>query len=371
VTGRKPVTLKLKSFKNIDMKKLLTKLLALSSTMMLLLPACKKDGGLVTSNGGKAGTLTASSTTLVLEKANLTDTAVTFKFNAANYGYSAAITNTLQIDSAGDNWKKPTSYVLAANTLTTSFTTGDLNSLLLKLNLKAGASSQVQARITHSISSGIAPIYSNVITLAVTPFSLISYIYVPGAYQNSNSASQWLPATADSLVSPTGNGVYSGYVYFTAGSQYKITPAKNWNSSYGDAGNGNISLTSGTNLTAPGAGLYLLTVDLNKNTITTAAYTHTWSVIGDAAQGWSTDISMPFVQNANAYQVATALVSTGGFKFRADDAWTLSLGDVTPVTGQLTSNNGANLGVANSGTYLISLSYGNPLLAPTYTLVKQ
>src|ERR1700744_3891033 len=97
------------------MKKNLTKLLAAGSIGLLLLPACKKDGNLVTSNGGKPGTLTASVTTLPLDKSKVSDPSmvVSFSFTNANYGYNAAVTNTLQIDVPGDNWQNPASVVLA------------------------------------------------------------------------------------------------------------------------------------------------------------------------------------------------------------------------------------------------------------------
>jgi hypothetical protein len=352
------------------MKTSLTKFLAFGSMALLMLASCKKNDPIVKTNGGTAGALTASSSTVILDKSKFTDTGkiVSFTFTKPVYGFSAAVTNTLQIDSAGDNWKNPTSVTLGTNILSQSYATANFNSLLLKLNLPAGKASQIQVRVEHVVGPGAAPIYSNVLSLSVTPFNLISYVYVPGSYQNTDPNKQWLPAVADSLVSPTDNGVYTGYVYFQAGSQFKVTPANNWNSSYGDAGGGKISLTAGGNLTAPAAGLYLVTVDINKNTITYSAYSHTWSLIGDAAIDWNTDVEMPFNQNANAYQATTALKTSGSFKFRADDAWTLSLGNPSPITGQLTSNSGANLPVPANGTYLVSLSFGNPLLAPGYTL---
>jgi hypothetical protein len=355
------------------MKTSLTKFLAFGSVALLMLASCKKNDPIIKTNGGTAGALTANTTTPVLDKAKLADTTkvVSFTVTTPVYGYSAAVTNTLQIDSTGDNWKKPMSVTLGTKVLSQSYSTGDFNALLLKLNLPAGKPSQIQVRVEHSLGAGAAPIYSNVLSLTVTPFNLISYVYLPGSYQNTDPNKQWSPTTADSLVSPTGNGVYTGYAYFQAGSQFKVTPAKNWGSSYGDAGGGKISLTSGGNLTAPAAGLYLVTVNTNTGTIAYSAYDHTWSVIGDAAIDWNTDVNMTFNQNANAYQVTTTLKASGSFKFRADNAWTLSLGNMAPVTGQLTSTNGANLSAPVDGIYLVSLSFGDPLLAPGYTLTKQ
>lgn len=356
------------------MKTILNKFLAAGSIALLIMASCKKDEMKVTATSGTAGTLSANSTTLVLAKAKAADTTtvVSFKFSKADYGFNAAVTNTLQIDATADNWASPQSVTLLANTYSQGFSTNDFNSLLLRLNLPTGKASQISARIMYSASSSIKAVYSNVVTLTVTPYALISYIYAPGMMQNTDASLQWQPTTADSLVSATGNGIYTGYLHFSAGDQFKFTPAKSWSASYGDAGSGKISLSSGTNLTAPGAGLYQVTVDLNANTVTYTKFDHLWSVIGDGAQGWNpgNDVDMTFSINANAYQVTTALVKTGSIKFRADHDWALSYGDVSPVNGQLTSSNGGNIAVPANGNYLISLSFGNPI-APTYTLVKK
>jgi hypothetical protein len=356
------------------MRTVLTKFLAFSSIALLMLASCKKDETKVVATSGKGGALQASATTIVLTKANIANTAVTFTSTLADFGYKAAITNVLQIDVASDNWAKPKEYTMSAGALSQSFSVPDFNALLLALNLPTGTASQVQARIKSQISANSAPVYSNVLALSVTPFALISYVWVPGEYQNTDASTkkQWQPATADSLVSPTGNGVYTGYVHFyTASSNFKVTPANNWNASYGDAGSGKISLTGGNIVSPKTPGLYLVTVDLNANTIAFASADHLWSVIGDGDIDWNTDIDMAFNQNANVYQVTTALNSTGHIKFRADHAWALSLGDVAPVTGQLTSNSGGNIAIPSNGNYLVTLSYGDPLLGPTYKLVKQ
>lgn len=352
------------------MRTLITKTLALGSMVLLVLSACKKDGQLVSvgATPNTTAVLSASTTTPALVKANLTNNAITFTTTTPTYGYSAVVTSVLQFDTKGDNFATPKKEVTLTG-LSQAYTVQELNNILLAMNLPTGTAAQVEVRVKSSLSPTVGISYSNVLTITATPFALISYVYVPGAYQNTDVAKQWQPTTADSLVSPTGNGVYTGWVYFFAGGKFKVTPAKNWNASYGDAGSGKISLT-GSDITAPGTGLYLVTVDLNANTITTASADHTWSVIGDGAKDWSTDINMTFNQNANAYQVTTALVASGQIKFRADHDWALSLGNVTPVTGVLTSNNGSNISIPSNGNYLISLSYGNPL-APSYTLVKQ
>jgi starch-binding outer membrane protein SusE/F len=381
------------------MKKILTKYLALSGICVLILSACKKDGKLVTSNGGKAGTLTASVTTLVLDKTKLNDTTsvITFNFTAPNYGYSAAVTNTLQIDAVGDNWANPTSATLGVKTYSQGYSVVNFNSLLLKLNLKGGATSQVQVRVMHSLSSTVAPIYSNVVNLTVTPFNLASFIYVVGGYQ------LYTPANADSLLSATDNGVYVGVVPFTAGSgadgtnaNFKVILNKqNFTGNYGWANTTTLGATTGFpaattveaitqassqgNLFA-GSGATddaltqifsnYITLDLNKNTISLTPTQ--WSVVGDATPGgWpnssgpQSDTDMKFNNGTQTWSVVVKL-GVGGIKFRLNHDWGLNYGSVT-VPGTLDTANNNNIAITTAGTYLVTVDIAHL----TYTLTKQ
>jgi len=288
---------------------------------------------------------------------------INFNFTSADYGYSAAVTNTLQIDVAADNWAKPVTYIFAANTLTTGYSTADFNALLLKLGLTADTSSPVEVRIVHSISANVAPVYSNVLTVTATPFNLTSYLWVPGAYQG------WNPSVASQLVSPTSNGIYSGIINFTGTDlTFKITSEADWNGTNYGAGttDGTIS-SSGGNLTAPADGGFLVGVNLKTNTIT---FTPQWSIIGDATPGgWSTDTNMLFNSNDNTWYVTANLVSNGSnaIKFRFNNAWTINLGG----SGGTLSQDGANINVpataAGGDSYKVTLDPA----ANTYTLVKQ
>src|ERR1700744_262384 len=125
------------------MKKILRNILAMSAIPLLMLSACKKDGKLVVANGGKAGALTASTTTLALNKADSSNNALTLNFTQADYGYAAGVTNTLQIDTAGDNWANPYNTVLGTKVFTQSYTTGAFNKLVLGMGVKAGKAVQL------------------------------------------------------------------------------------------------------------------------------------------------------------------------------------------------------------------------------------
>lgn len=350
------------------MKTLINKILASTGLVLLILSSCKKDGALtkVSSSTTTPATLTASTTTPALNKANLTTTAITFTTTAPSYGYNAAYTSTLQLDVKGDNFATPKKeVVLGLGVLSQAYNVQDFNNILLAMNLPFGSASQIEVRIKSSLSSTAGFAYSNVVSLTATPFALVSYIYVPGAYQN------WTPATADSLQSATGNGIYTGIINFSPNNlQFKLTPAKNWNTSYGESSGGNISLGGANNLYVPAAGYYIVVADLNKGTYTVLPANY-YSVIGDAAQGWSTDVDMKFDNSLQAWTLKTSLVSTGAFKFRTNHDWGISYGLTSPVNGSaLTSASGGNITVTASGTYVVSFNAMSNTNA-TYTAVKQ
>jgi hypothetical protein len=297
---------------------------------------------------------------------------INFSFTQADYGYSAVITNTLQIDMAGDNWAKPTAVTLGAKVLSQGFSTADFDALLLKLGLPGGVASQVQVRVAHAISTSITPVYSNVVGITVTPFNLTSFVYVPGAYQG------WNPATADSLLSATSNGIYTGIINFTAGNaDFKITPDKNpaFANSYGSTNNSTIIYNGGNNITSPIVGLTQVTVDLNAKTITFTAVQSYYSIIGDATPGgWNTDTDMKYDNGNQVWAVTAPLTAGGGFKVRRNHDWGISFGLPATADGKtLTSTNGNNIPVTVTGNYkfTFALNTTDNGATATYTLVKQ
>lgn len=369
------------------MKRFLKGILGISGIALLMLASCKKDGALVKTNGGSAGALTASTTTPDLEKSKVTDTTkiITFSFTPAQYTFSAAATNTLQIDAAGDNWKNPTSVSFPSKTTAKSYNTADFNNILLKLNLPAGVSSKVNVRMQYALSTTVN-VYSNVTSLTVTPFNLTSYLYVPGDYEGwANDAKTANAPHEDSLISVTGNGVYVGIIDFrgypgsTGSLQFKLVPIKgDWSHSYGtfDTGTNTTIVLDGkndNNLFVPTAAPYLVTVNLNNNTIS-AVPANYYSVIGDAALGWGTDTEMKYINDGNGvWAVTLPLVSTGSFKIRENNDWTYSwgipkpgeAGDGIPNTLNDTKNN--NIAVTASGNYLVTLNYPATAVSATFT----
>jgi hypothetical protein len=318
--------------------------------MAIALWSCEKDGSKATLNpqpGGSA--LQASVTSLALDKPMLETDVITFTFTPPDYGYQAGITSMIELSTKADNFAdgKVKAFALASNATTITYKGVDFNTMLLALNISTSESTEVLIRVKSTIYDTVEPVYSNAITINAKPYPLTAWVYVPGAYQG------WNPATADSLVSPTGNGIYSGIITFTEPNQeFKITTGKNWDVNYGDAGNNKL-VANGGNLKVATAGPKLVTVNLNDLTYKIED-NKVWSIIGDAtAGGWDNDTDMRTKNDGNnVWTLTTDLVGDKLIKFRFGHDWGTNLG------GNLNDLNpgGDNIKIATSGNYTITLT---------------
>ncbi|WP_181305485.1 SusE domain-containing protein [Rufibacter sp. XAAS-G3-1] len=352
------------------MKTSLISNIGLLGLLLFFFSSCEKEEERIIANtDGTGAAFTASATTLTLQKENEADQAITFTWTEADFGFDAATTNTIQLAPAGSNFDNPKEVVIGGGISSRSYTVLEFNALLLSMSLPTGINSTVEARVKSQIagSDAIAPVYSNVVSMTVNPYTLISFVYVPGGYQSTDPTQDWKPETADSLISPTSNGIYSGVINFptTVGDdalEFKITPAKNWTVAYGDAGNGKVSTSAPDNLSVPGVGMYRLTINLNENTFTAAKYS--WGIIGDAtAGGWdAADTDMTYNNGTQTWSLTTDL-KAGGLKFRLNDAWDTNYGG---ANGTLNQSDNNNIQVPAAGTYRITFS----LADNAYTLTK-
>jgi hypothetical protein len=337
------------------MKSIFLKSLAICF-IALSLWSCKKDETQTVSNITPAGTLTASTTALSLVQSNGALPALTLSYPlATSSGYVVPVTSTLQFGLKGTNFSPVREIVVSSKTYAPTIT--EMNNMILALGGAVDKPAQLEVRLKSGAAVNDLT-YSNTITLSATPYLASAWIYAPGAYQG------WDPATADSLISASSNGVYTGMIAFTAGNlEFKITPAKKWDVAYGDAGAGKISSSAGDNLKSPDAMVKQVTVDLNQNTITYGTPME-WSIIGDATLGgWGTDTDMKGVNDgkSNNYSIKTTL-TTGALKFRFQHKWDVNLGGSLAAL----TNNGDNITITTAGTYTITLD----VAAKKATLVK-
>jgi starch-binding outer membrane protein SusE/F len=328
--------------------------------------SCTKDETLAVANPGAGSNLSATVTTVVLAQANATQTATVLNWTATQFGYDAAVKYTVQADKKGNNFAKPVQ-VLDLSALTYTYTVSDLNTAMNKLGLAAGSVADVEIRIKATVSAAVAAVYSNVLAVKITPyFQLNTYpsLWVPGSYQS------WTPASAPKIASVTDNKIYEGYVNFGVDSaQFKFTDQPNWtNGIFGDVNATGITGTIGTpgeNIRLIEKGYYRLTADLTAKTY--KAVKTVWAVVGDATpNGWNTETPLTFDAVTNTWKI-TITLTNNKIKFRANNAWTINLGD-TGGDGTM-EQDGTDIQVPGAGTYNITLnlsSAGNY----TYSLVK-
>ncbi|MEY3678119.1 MAG: hypothetical protein RI924_260 [Bacteroidota bacterium] len=347
------------------MKTLINKILVFLFAGTVLL-GCKKEEIMTTVGSGTAAVLNSSTASVVLVKADIDKTAMTLSFTKPDFGYSAAVSNTLQIAKTGTNFAGAKEFVMDAGKTSKAFTGLELNTLLLSMNLPTGTASGVDVRIKSTISAKVSPVYSNVVALNVTPFAIIEYLYMPGAHQG------WNASAPDSLISETGNGIFVGTIQFTSSlSQYKFLKKKAWGApeygranSEGDNAPSASLLVGGQNLVGPVTSApyvtdnYEVIADLNANTV--VYNLSSWGIIGSAtAGGWSDDTVMKYNNTTKKWTITASLVP-GAFKFRKNHNWGTNLGG----SGGTLSDGGADISIAAAGTYTITL---DPV-AKTYSI---
>ena len=327
---------------------------------LLAFASCKKDEARAIAKVGSSASLSASSTTLVMDSTKSTSDAVTFSWTAASYNYSAVVTYSLEFDVPTDSFASPTSVSIGSNVLSKTYTVADFNKLAYQtLHLAANVASAVQVRVKSSVNqttgsaSSLATTYSDTLNLTVTPYQIIivyPLLYVPGDYQG------WSPASAPSLASVLSNNSYSGYVYFpSAAPLFKFTSQADWNgTNYGKGASAGTLSTTGDNLTLTAAGYYLLTA--NTSSLTWSSLATTWAIIGDAptaSNSWANDVPLSYDASSGTWSVTTAC-GAGNFKFRANGGWDLNYGDNSPADG-VPDAGGDNIAIAAAGTYTITL----------------
>jgi hypothetical protein len=336
-----------------NMKKLTTYMLALAALAVLAFSSCKKDETKVVATPGTTTALTASVTTLpALTSATAANDATTLTWNTSDFGYTASTTYALEFDRKGNNFAAPVSAAVAGGA-SKKYTIGEINALAIQAGFAPDKAAQMEVRLRASISPAYAPSYSNVVTLNFTPYrAFVTYasLWVPGAYQS------WTPAIAQTLASVKDDKNYEGYIYFPSSAdptsfEFKVNIAPNWDqTNYGLKGG--LLATDGANITVPNGGYYLLKANSDTKTFS-ATKTSVWSLNGTATN--NADMNLTYDVASKTWK-GTFTLAAGTFKFRANNANTIVLGDKNPVTTFLTADNPGAIAVTVAGQYQVVLN---------------
>ncbi|MDP9047139.1 MAG: SusE domain-containing protein [Bacteroidota bacterium] len=345
--------------------------------MTCLAVACHKDALVTTMVPiSFTSTLKASTNSVVLTATTDSTAVATLTWPAVVYPVKAHVTYTLIADVPTDTigaspWANATSILAGSDILTKTFKGIDMNALALKLGIAANSTGNVVFRIQAYQDRAT---FSNSVTVAVSTYKKIiayshgwSVLNLPGFYQG------WSPPTAGTVAAEQTN-IYEGYIYMPTSADpnayhFKFTSAPDWNHiNYGNGASAGLLSTNGSagDLVLPGPGFYELVANTSK--LTWSSTPMTWGIIGDATPGgWGADTQMAYSSTTGLWTVTAAMLSTGSFKFRANNAWNIDFGidangrlayadnPAYPYNGSLN-----NLTVPTSGNYTITLDLRDP-----------
>ncbi len=305
----------------------------------------------------------ADGTSFVLDEANAADILTKFEWAAADYGFPAGASYTLELDLGDGSFAAPINLGTVNGLAIENVTVGGFNTTLLANGVPDNTESDVYVRVVSNVASDVDPVASEKITLKVTPYLVVidyPILHVPGSYQ------AWDPANDSTVVySLKGDGFYEGYANFTAADdKFKYTDGPSWDTNWGDTGMDGILDPGGDDIAIGAEGFYKLNVNLNDLTHT---FTKTdWGLIGDATPtAWDSDTDMVFDAASGTLKLTIDLTA-GKIKFRANDLWDISLGD-TDANGSL-EYGGDDIVVAEAGNYTVELILNKAIY--TYRLTK-
>jgi hypothetical protein len=337
--------------------------IVLSLALSIWVSSCSDEVAGPVLNIGASPEFTAPSANagFVLKEADAAKSFATFSWSAAEYGFQAGVTYTLEMALAAEKFKEP--IVLGSvNTLSLIPTIGKINSVIIAKGRPGGEVVAVEFRIAATVNPDVPTIYSKSLVLNVTPYeSVIDYpkLQVPGSYQG------WNPADQKTVIfSAKSDGRFEGYVFMKDKTEYKYTVGPSWDLNYGDDGADGSLDRNGANITAVKEGIYKLNVNIN--TLKHEQLLTSWGLIGSATpSGWDSDQDMAFDAASNSLKI-TLNLKVGEIKFRANDAWGINLGD--DGANRSLEYGGANIAVPAEGRYSVELILNRAIY--TYKLTK-
>ena len=346
------------------------KILSIALFAALLIGACtEKDKEPILTPGNPPLIVSpAGGTTFTLTESTAADIFKVFEWTAADFGFEAGVSYTLELDKAGNNFADAVT-VGSVNKLSLGTITNEkINTILLTKDLPGDEFSNVEFRVVARLSSdpSLPVLTSPAITLQIRPY-VVNIVYpqlqVPGSYQTPGA---WDPTNNNTVIfSARSDDKYEGYIYYgIPDAKYKYTKGLSWDTNWGDTGADGTLEAGGTDIALTASGVYKLNVDLNA---LTHSYTRTdWGLIGSATpNGWDSDQNMTYDPGTNKWSITLDLVA-GDIKFRANDAWDINLGDTG--ANKKMEYGGDNIAVAVAGNYTIELNLGAAIY--TYKVTK-
>lgn len=293
------------------------------------LSACEKDEtkAYVSENPG-ASTIQSmpAFTDFSLDKAG---NELNFSWTAADFGFPASITYTLQIDSATKNFSSPIN-ILTAGSLSGSVTVGEFNKAILDAGYEEyDTEHAMEARIKATVNPLIDPVYSAAAAFNVVPYATeFPPVYMCGA---ATGGWDWTKGVEMRSSAPK---VYQTIAYFLNGEAFRFFAQPDWaptSYNYPYFSNGTVdekledAQDGDNNFKVIGeTGYYDITVDLKNLTVTMTAVDEPVMYMTGAALGgwdWTTNfVQMTWISNG-IFEATTEFINGEAFRFFAQADW--------------------------------------------------
>jgi len=270
------------------------KLLMPFFSLSIVLFSCKKDEHKIFYENSTNPVLTASKTTTIpLSFANKDQEAIKLSWTNPDYKFTTGVSShdvnyLIEIDTTGANFTNPKRQsITVSKDLSISFTQSVLNGYLLnQLQLTPDAPHNIQIRVTSSLINGSLPLNSNVLSFALTTFSIPPAVAPPSSGKlyitGSATPGNWMGGGDPELSSQKFNKLSTTFyelpsIALTGGSSYLFVPVYgDWNNKYGGTGanntnnvNGDDFKLNGGDLLAPAvSGNYKIQVDFQRGKFT-------------------------------------------------------------------------------------------------------
>ena len=272
------------------MKKIIQSLVYVSLAIVFF-AACEKDEAKDTYINGTAPVLSATSKdSIALNFLTEENLGVTFNWTNPNYkfasgGSSQNVSYTLEIDTAGANFKGARKKSISiSKDLSVSYTQKAFNIAISDLNVKPGRVARIEVRIIATLGASPTELISNLLAFRVLPYAPPPKVPVPtdgtlwvtgNAFASGWSNPLGAPFVTSQRLAKVSETLYEGVVAFVGGGNYKMIQENGvWGTQYkkvvGDAFSGTLEKKDAD----PGfdgpavAGNYKISVDFQAGTYT-------------------------------------------------------------------------------------------------------
>ena len=322
------------------MKKL--SLLSILLAGLLIFSSCDKEelGPVANTSdpGAPAVTSPSSGESFTLDRNQVEEEVMTIEWDKPDFGFAAAPTYTIQMDSAGNNFANPIEVARVTQQTSYTVTTGDLNQLLLSAGMAGGEAHELELRVMASIpDEDVSQAISEAVALTITPFQAD----FPPIYMIGSAINGWSLDAAAVIPSSEPN-VYTTLAEFSSGDAFRFFTsdleddgwaAGIYNYPYFADNGGNIdellvnAQDGDSNFQFTGTtGWYRVTVNMDTYSVQLEeAEEPIMYMTGSGTGAWDTpgtgeSVKMTFIQEG-VFEATTEFNNGGAFRFFAQADW--------------------------------------------------